>query len=139
MFHAKRLDPSRFLASGALMGAIALGAFAVPASTLAKSSSPVVRATGSCSAHSTAHLKAKHDSGRIEVEFEVDQNRNNRSWTVRIWDDGHRVFTGVRTTHAPSGSFSVQRLIANRAGLDSVVASAVNRTTGEVCRAVLKV
>jgi hypothetical protein len=69
------------------------------------------------------------------VEFEVDQNRNNRLWTVRIYDDGVRVFTGLRRTVAPSGSFTVAPRIINRAGTDTIVARAVNATTGEVCRA----
>ena len=34
------------------------------------------RVAGSCSGGSTAKLKVKHDDGRLETEFEVDQNRN---------------------------------------------------------------
>ena len=132
-------SPLKLIASSGLMFALALGATAAPAATLAKGGTPVVSVTGHCSIHSTSKLKAKHDGSRIEVEFQVDQNRNNRIWNVRIWDDGHRVFTGARRTLAPSGSFTVRRLISNRAGLDTIVARAVNTRTGEVCRATLKV
>lgn len=133
------ISPSRLIASGGLTLALTLGALAVPAATFAKGGGAVVRATGSCTLHSTAKLKAKHDNGRIEVEFEVDQNRNGRLWNVRVSDDGHRVFTGARRTVAPSGSFSLHRMIPNRAGVDTIVARAVNATTGEVCRATLNV
>ena len=34
-----------------------------------------VRAKGKCSASSTSKIKIKADNGRIETEFEVDQNR----------------------------------------------------------------
>jgi hypothetical protein len=133
------LSPRRIIGAGGLTLAFAVGALIVPASMLAKSSSAEVRVTGSCTLSSTAKLKAHHDDGRIEYEFEVDQNRNNRLWSVRVWDDGHRVFTGTRRTHAPGGSFSLDRKIANRAGTDTISARAVNATTGEVCRATLNV
>ncbi|HEX7471484.1 MAG TPA: hypothetical protein VF323_00240 [Candidatus Limnocylindrales bacterium] len=139
MFHFSSLRPSKLIAVTGLVSALALGAFAAPAATLAKGGAPVISVKGTCSIHSTARLKAKHDGSRIEVEFEVDQNRNNRTWNVRLWDDGHRVFAGARKTLAPSGSFTVRRLIPNRAGLDTIVARAVNITTGESCRATLKV
>jgi hypothetical protein len=128
---------SRLLATTGIASAILLGMLASPAATLAKGGSGVIRATGTCTAASTAKLKAKHDDGRIEVEFEVDQNRSNRLWTVTMSDNGARVFTGTRRTVAPSGSFSIERRIANRAGRDRIVARAVNATTGEVCRATL--
>lgn len=133
------LSPSRVIASSGLTLALTLGALAVPAATFARGGDTAVRVTGSCTVHSTAKLKAKHDNGRIQVEFEVDQNRNNRLWNVRVWDDGHRVFTGARRTLAPSGSFTLRLLIPNRAGVDTILARATNATTGEVCRATLNV
>jgi hypothetical protein len=139
MLRFTSLNPSRLIASSGLVCALALGALAVPAATLASGGGTVVRAAGSCTVHSTAKLKAKHDSGRIEVEFEVDQNRNGRLWSIKISDDGHRVFTGARRTVAPSGSFSLRVLVPNRAGTDTIVARAVNATTGEVCLAKLNV
>jgi len=124
----------RLIATTGIASAILLGSLAAPAATLAKGSDGV-RATGTCTGNSTSKIKAKLDNGRIEVEFEVDQNRNNRLWTVRLYDDGIRVFTGLRRTVAPSGSFTVTRWIPDRAGTDTIVARAVNASTGEVCRA----
>ena len=131
-FSTRRIG--RLVATSGIASAILLGTLAAPAATLAKGSDGV-RATGTCTIRSTSKIKAKLDNGRIEVEFEVDQNRNNRLWTVRIYDDGIRVFTGLRRTVAPSGSFTVTRWITDRAGTDTIVARAVNATTGEVCRA----
>ncbi len=139
MSRFSQLHLPRLLASGGLALALAAGALAAPAATFAKGGNPVVSVRGSCTIASTAKLKVKHDNTRISVEFEVDQNRNGRTWNVRIWDDGVRVFTGNRVTHAPSGSFTVNRLIANRAGLDTIVARAVNARTGEVCRATARI
>lgn len=130
---------SRLIATTGIASAILLGLLAAPAATLAKGGSGAIRATGTCTGHSTTKLKAKHDSGRIELEFEVDQNRNNRLWTVTISDNGSRVFTGTRRTVAPSGSFSITRRVADRVGTDRIVARAVNASTGEVCRTTLGV
>ncbi len=94
---------------------------------------PEVRANGSCSGATDWKLKAKPDDGRIEVEFEVDSNVNGQTWAVRIRDNGQLVFSGNRTTHAPSGSFEVERHVANRAGSDAFVARATNTRSGEVC------
>ena len=90
---------------------------------------------GTCTIASTSKLTVKHDNGRIETEFEVDSNRVGQQWNVVIKDNGVTVFTGTRTTTAPSGSFEVNRRIRNRAGTDTIVASAKNVRTGEHCTA----
>ena len=97
-----------------------------------------VRRTGSCSGSSTSKLKAKHDDGRIEVEFEVDQNRVGVPWKVRIRQNGRLVVNVTRRTRAPSGSFSLERRLRNRAGTDRIVARAT-RAGGETCRASLSI
>ena len=56
------------------------------------------------------------DNGRLEVEFEVDQNRNGQTWNVSLKHNGNAFFTGQRTTQAPSGSFSVPQLTSNARG-----------------------
>ena len=118
--------------------ALALGllALAVPSAQAQGSSggSGDVRTSGSCSASTDWKLKAKPDNGRIEVEFEVDSNVSGQTWAVTLTDNGARVFAGTRMTAGPSGSFTVQRRIANRAGADSLVATAMNSATGETCR-----
>jgi hypothetical protein len=86
-------------------------------------SSRVVKASHSC-ATGVIKLKAKHDDGRIEVEAEVDTNHKGQTWTVRLRDNGVTVFSGKRTTHAPSGSFSLEKRIANRAGKDTITVRA---------------
>lgn len=94
-----------------------------------------VRAAGACSAGSSWHLKAKPDDGRIQVELEIDTHRIGQPWAVTITDNATRIFTGTRTTTAPSGSFSVELRAANRAGTDRVVGTARNARTGETCTA----
>jgi hypothetical protein len=94
-----------------------------------------VRASGACSATSHWKLKAKPDNGRIQLELEIDTNRVGQTWAVRIADNSVGVFTGNRVTLAPSGSFTVRLLTANRAGVDHFVGTARNTLTGETCTA----
>jgi hypothetical protein len=121
-----------------IMSALALGTIAsLPAHAQSGSGSGggdgEVRVAGACTAASSSKLKVKHDDGRIEAQFEVDSNRVGQRWNVVMKDNGVIVFSGVRTTLAPSGSFEVERRIPNRAGTDTIVASAKNPTTGESC------
>jgi hypothetical protein len=73
-------------------------------------------------------LKAKPDDGRLEIEYQLDTNRNGQVWAVKITDNGHQVFAGKRTTKAPSGSFSINIRPVNRAGTDHLVATAKRGT-----------
>ena len=95
-----------------------------------------IRVAATCSDGSSSKLKVKHDDGKIEAEFEVDQNRNGVAWNVELRRDGRLVFSGVRTTVAPSGSFSVERKIAG--GASSAVIRARATRNGEVCTATAK-
>lgn len=92
---------------------------------------------GSCSGASDWKLKTKRDDGRLEVELEVDQNRNGRRWRVVLRRDGNRFFRGIRTTRPPSGSFEVERRTRDGAGRDRIVGRAVDLRSGEVCRGAL--
>jgi hypothetical protein len=94
--------------------------------------SPSVRVQGVCTRSSTANLKLSSDDSRIEVEFQVDQNRNGVPWKVTIRRDGTTVVSASATTHAPSGSFSLRRLISGPHG--TVIATAT-RSNGERCTA----
>ncbi len=115
-----------------IMSALALGTIAsVPA--YASGGGTKVVSRGTCTRFSTSKLAVQHEDGRIETEFEVDSNRVGQQWNVVIKDNGVIVFSGSRTTQAPSGSFEVERLIPNRAGTDAIVASAKNPTSGESC------
>lgn len=81
-----------------------------------------VEARGVCSG-GVWKLKAKHDDGRIEYEFEVDTNKAGQTWAVKVSDNGSTVWSGSRTTAGPSGSFSLERTTANRSGSDKIVAT----------------
>jgi hypothetical protein len=96
------------------------------------------RAAGSCTAGSHAKLKVKRSGGRLETEFEVDQNRNGARWNVRISRNGKSVVKTAATTKAPSGSFSVARRIGDPAGTDRITAKATSRS-GEVCKAAVTI
>jgi hypothetical protein len=92
-----------------------------------------VTTRGNCSGQTDWKLKVKPDNGRLELEFEVDQNVNGATWNVRINQDGSRIFTGSRVTQAPSGSFEVKRRPNDAAGTDMFAARATNASTGETC------
>ncbi len=93
-----------------------------------------VRVAGKCTNSSTSKLKLSPDNGRIEVEFEVDQNRNGVKWTVVIRQNGKVVRTLKKVTKAPSGSFEVRYVAANKAaGKDSFVVKGTRN--GETCTA----
>ena len=98
-----------------------------------------VQKSGTCTASSTWKLKAKADNGRLEVEFEVDQNVNGDTWNVSLRDNGMVFFKGTRVTQPPSGSFTVHRRTANQAGTDQIIGRATNQSTGEVCRGALSI
>lgn len=89
---------------------------------------------GPCGASSDWKLKLSPEDNGIQVEFEVDQNVSGDTWRVRMFHDGVRFFAGTRTTGGASGSFTVRRIIDDRAGTDKVLARAVNPSTSEVCR-----
>ena len=110
-----------------LSGVLALLAVGSPA--LAKDGDVLVR--GTCTGRSAAKLKLSGENSRIEIEVEVDQNRNGVPWTVVLTRDGTRVARATRVTKAPSGSFSVRKLVANPAGVDVIRAVATRR--GETC------
>ena len=96
------------------------------------------RVAGSCTGNATSKLKVKPDNGKLETEFEVDQNRNGVTWKVRVRLNGERVVKTTATTKAPSGSFSVERRLDNPAGADDIVAKAIS-PGGQVCKASLTI
>lgn len=106
------------------------GTFASPA--VAKDGD--VRARGTCTARATAKLKLSEEDGRIEVELEVDQNRNGIKWKVTVRRNGRLVARTAAITRPPSGSFTVRRLIGDAPGTDRLVAVATS-STGERCTA----
>jgi hypothetical protein len=115
-----------------IAGLAAAAALLAPAAALGKDGD--VERSGSCTGNSTAKIKLSPDDGRIETEFEVDQNRRGVRWRVTIKRNGKRVVRTHATTHGASGSFSVERRLADGAGSDRIAARAVS-PSGEVCTA----
>ena len=91
-----------------------------------------VRVAGTCSKASTSKLKLSGEDAGVEVEFEVDQNRNGVRWNVVLLRNGTQVAKRVRVTRAPSGSFEARFVPASSSGSDRFVARATS-PTGEVC------
>ena len=98
----------------------------------AKDDGRIIR-TGACSGSADWKLKAKHDDGRIELEYEVDSNQSGQTWRVRVRDNGVRVIATRATTGGRSGSFDIERKVTNRAGSDSFVARARDLSSGQLC------
>lgn len=107
---------------------------AVPAASAKGGHPGTLTIPGVCSHQSTSKLKLSRDNGRIEVEFEVDQNRNGVPWKVTLRRNGIRVASLTAETRAPSGSFEIHRLIADRPGADRISARAT-LASGEACTA----
>ena len=91
------------------------------------------QASGRCSMGSHWKIKAKPDSARMELELQIDSNRNGQRWTVRISDNRVLAYAATRVTVAPSGAFTVHRLMADKPGVDHFVGVARNVRTGETC------
>jgi hypothetical protein len=114
--------------------ALALSALvAVVAAPAAGAKDGDILRVGTCSGASTSKIKLSEENGRIEVEFEVDQNRNGVRWNVAITQNGRRVARLVRVTRGPSGSFEARLVATNRAGTDTF--AALGSRSGETCRA----
>jgi hypothetical protein len=88
---------------------------------------------GSCSGSTHWKLKAKARDSRIEVEAEIDSNVNGQTWGWKLFHEGSVSARGTSTTHAPSGSFTVERRTTDAAGTDNFRFRAVNPATDEVC------
>ena len=110
---------------------VVLFVLAVPA--VASAGDRDVIREGPCSGRSDWKLKLSPEDGRIEVEFEVDQNVVGDEWRVRIRHDGEIAFRGTRTTRGASGSFELRIVEPNNAGADNFRARARNLSTDEVC------
>ena len=116
----------------ALGTAIAIAAVLAPGA-LAKNGDTVLVA-GKCTSAATAKLKLGADDRGIEVEFEVDQNRNGVPWRVTLRRNGALVAAATVRTHAPSGSFSFERVVSSTPGADRIVAVAKS-PSGATCNA----
>jgi hypothetical protein len=123
----------RFRALGPRLLATSFAVAVVACSPALAKDSDIER-PGTCSGASSAKLKLSPENGRIEVEFEVDQNRVGVRWDVTLKRNGDRVASARPTTRGPSGSFELRRVIADGPGADRIFAKAVS-PSGENCRA----
>ena len=114
-----------------LILATAVPVVALPAAADAKGAK--VTSSKSCIGGGVAKLKASNEDGRIEIEFEVDVNRNNQRWNVVIKRNGAKVYSVTKRTAAPSGSFESHKLIRNAAGKDRISAVATG-PNGRSCK-----
>ncbi len=115
-----------------LIPACAIAALVAIPTSWAKDGDVLVR--GTCTQATTSKLKLSEEDGRIEVELEVDQNRNGVRWTVVLRRPSTVLVRTTRVTRGPSGSFEVRRVVADLAGRDRITARATS-PSGEVCRA----
>jgi hypothetical protein len=115
---------------------VAAAPLLIAAPAAVKGGIPTVEARGSCVGGGSWKLSAKHDDGRIEVEYEVDTNRPGQLWHVGLTDNAVRIFAGQRRTAAPSGSFTVGVRTPDRRGVDSIRAHAIlgSRSCGGAVR-----
>ncbi|MBA2642606.1 MAG: hypothetical protein H0U82_06755 [Actinobacteria bacterium] len=116
-----------------IVGTAIAGFLAVGATSVASAKDGDVLAVGSCTKSTTSKIKLSPENGRIEVEFEVDQNRNGVRWSVAIRHRGQVVRRLVRVTRAPSGSFEARVVLPNGPGAHRIAATATRR--GETCTA----
>ena len=100
----------------------AVALVAVPAALANGRDHRAVRIQGVCTQQSTSKLKLSREDRRIEVEFQVDQNRNGVPWTVTLSRNGNPITSLTATTRAPSGSFEIHRVIAGQLGTDRITA-----------------
>jgi hypothetical protein len=124
---------ARRVARLSALATVALLAVPVAAAPANASGGGRVESASRACASGVIKVKAKADDGRLEVEGEVDTNRRGQTWAWSIRRDGNVAARGTGTTAGRSGSFSVERRIANPAGSDRIVFRAVRN--GQVCRA----
>ena len=92
---------------------------------------------GDCSGRADWKLKVKTDDGRLEVEGEVDSNVAGQHWRWRILRNGNVAARGRATTTGRSGSFDVERRLANGPGSDRIGFRAIRPASGQTCRGAL--
>jgi len=120
------------IATAAITAGLAAPLVATATPAFASGGGGGVSSSGACTNGGHFKLKAKHDDGKIEMEYQVDSNRAGQVWAVRITDNGTVVVSRHATTSGPSGSFTIRKVIADQPGLDKIHAHATfkNRTCG---------
>jgi hypothetical protein len=125
----ERITTMRRLLIPLTLALFAISLVAVQAAAAKGRNHRVVR--GVCTQQSTSKLQLSREDRGVEVEFEVDQNRNGVPWHVTLRRNGVRVASLTARTHAPSGSFEIRRVLARPHARFTAVAT----RSGETCRA----
>ena len=118
----------RRMTAAATAAAVLLTVGAVPA----MASDPEKIRRGGCSGPADWKMKVSPDDGRLEVEAEVDSNVTGQTWRWRLSHNGSVSARGTKITRGRSGSFDVERRMANLAGTDRFRFRAVHGD--QVCR-----
>ena len=113
------------------MAVTAIGATVLASTAAAKDGD--VEVAGTCNGRTSSELKLSAEDGGVEVEFEVDQNRNGVRWAVTLHRNGTLVGRRLGVTRGPSGSFEARFVTRNGPGADRFVARATR--VGESCSA----
>jgi hypothetical protein len=124
----RRRASRRTVAVAAVVSAVALAA---PAP--ADAGGRVVARSGDCAGRGTWTMKVSNQDRGLQTEFEIDINRVGQRWRVRLFHNGRRAMNVVRTTHAPSGGFTVRAVTGNAAGVDRFRVRAVRLNGGNSC------
>jgi hypothetical protein len=117
-----------------VLSVLLLALLTVPAALAKGRDHRALRIQGVCTQQSTSELKIKREDGRLEVEFEVDQNQTGVPWTVTLSRNDAVVKTLTATTQAPSGSFEIRGRLRGRLGTDTIKVVAMS-PSGETCTA----
>lgn len=118
--------------SGSLaVAALAVSMFAPTAAMAGADRGQAVR-SGHCGA-AAWKVKAKEENfGRMKVEVEIDA-RAGQQWRVRLFHGNKSIHNQTHRTHAPSGSFTINKFTANRAGADRFRVRAVRVGDRQKC------
>jgi hypothetical protein len=117
--------------AAATAAALAAGALTVVGAGTATAKSPRVIETKDCNGIATK-LKLSPEDGRMEVEYELDQNRTGRTWALRLVQNGSKVAAARRTTRGPSGSLTWRVVVDDTAGTETITVRA--KGSGRTCR-----
>lgn len=70
---------------------------------------------------------------QITVTYRLRTNQPHDDWRVRLFHEGERIFSRVRTTNA-AGRIKVVRVVPNLAGPDDLSARSRHLETGRICK-----
>ena len=100
-----------------------IGSGALAATTLLASVGPVsareVQREGGCAGPADWRLEVENEDGGLQVNLRI-RGPEDRTWDVRIKQDGNRFFRADRSTGG-DGEFRIRRQRPNTRGTDTIV------------------